>query len=115
MNIKQTNMAKKVEYRNGMEQYILKCTYENAKGRMEVHPDIANKYIGIIQKHPYFKTEKEALEVAIKNEGDKPRWQIWAKIEKDEEFYRIQDYYIVSDDYRVLIAADYIGMAQIYY
>lgn len=114
MTIKKANMAKKVEYRNGMEQYILKYNYESGKERMKAHPDIAEKYMDIIQNHPYFKTEKEALEVAIKKEEENPNWQIWAKIEKDEEYYRIQDYYIVTNDYKVLIAADYIGMAQIY-
>lgn len=108
-------MAKKVKYRNGMEQYILQYTYESAKGRMKAHPDIAEKYKSIIQKHPYFKSEKEALEAAIKKEQENPRhFQIWAKVGKKEEYYYIQDYYIVSNDYKILMAAEYIGMAQIY-
>jgi arginine utilization protein RocB len=107
-------MSKKVEYRNGMEQYILQFVYESAKERIEAHPDIADKFQNIIQNYPYFKTEKEALEAAVKKEKDNPKWQIWAKIEKDEELYRIKDYYIMSNDYKVLQAAEYIGMAQIY-
>jgi hypothetical protein len=115
MSIKQANMAKKVKYRNGMEQYILQYTYESAKGRMKAHPDIAEKYMDIIQNYPYFKTEKEALEAVIKKEKENlHRLQIWAKVGKKEEYYYIQDYYIVSNDYKILMAAEYIGMAQIY-
>ena len=40
-------------------------------------------------------------------------YQVWAKVGKDDDYYFIQDYYIVSNDYRVLIAAEYIGMEQI--
>lgn len=43
----------------------------------------------------------------------KPMRQVWAKVCKDGEYYYIQDYYIVSNDYKILIAAEYIGMEQI--
>lgn len=42
-------------------------------------------------------------------------YQVWAKVGKDEEYYYIQDYYIVSNDYRILIAAEYIGMEQLFW
>ena len=98
-----------------MSQDELKYVYESAKGRMEYHPDIAAKYQNVIQNYYHFENEKDALETAIKIEKEKPyTCQIWAKVEKDEEYYRIQDWWIVTDDVKVKIAADYIGMAQIY-
>ena len=37
-----------------------------------------------------------------------------AKIGKDEEFYYIDDYFIVTNDGLVKEAADYIGMALVF-
>ena len=41
------------------------------------------------------------------------RCQVWVNIEKDEEFYHFADKWIVSDDYNILMAAEYLGFAQI--
>lgn len=88
----------------------LKYTYESAKARMRVHPYIAKKYNEIINECPHYKT----LDDAINSVNDEIyMYQIWAKIGKDEEFYYIQDYYIVTDDNRVATAAEYIGMEKI--
>ena len=40
--------------------------------------------------------------------------QVWAKIGKDEEYYNIEDYYIVTDDNLIKQAIEYIGMDDIY-
>jgi hypothetical protein len=48
------------------------------------------------------------------SEDSQEPYQVWAKVGKDEEYYFIQAYYIVSNDYRILIAAEYIGMEQLF-
>lgn len=103
------------DYKFRMSQSVLEYTYESAKGRMEYHPDLAEKYQNIIEKCPYFKSEREALEAAIKIDKEHPHsCQIWAMIEKSDGIYRIRDYWVVSNDYKILQAAEYIGMAQMY-
>lgn len=98
-----------------ISQGELKYVYESAQARMEYNPEIAAKYKKIIEEHPFYESEEEAMKVALdkKNSG---RWgcQVWAKIGVDEEYYYIQSYYVVSDDNRVKQAAEYIGMDQIF-
>ena len=49
----------------------------------------------------------------IKEKPD--NYQIWAKIEKgDDGIFRIQDRWLVTNDNKVKLAADYIGMALMY-
>lgn len=95
-------------------QEELKYVYELGENRIEFHPELAEKYRMIIEEIPYYQNRNEAIEKAIQMSKDslKP-YQVWAKVGKDEEYYYIQDYYIVSNDYRILIAAEYIGMEQI--
>lgn len=104
-----------LRYKPLMNQDVLAFTYNSSKDRMEYHPDIARKYSRIIQKHAYFKTEKEALEAAVnmKNSGSFG-CQVWAKIGRDEEYFYIENYFILTDDNQVKLAADYIGMFLIY-
>lgn len=94
----------------------MKRLYEAAKGRMDAHLEFADEQKEIITNCPHFKTEKEALQNAIKlikkNQSD---YQIWAKIEKgDDGIFRIQNWWIVTDDGKTKMAADYIGMALMY-
>ena len=97
-------------------QSELRYLYESAKGRMDYHPDIAEKYKKMIDQHPFYKSETEAMQAANDLKGKSQSiCQVWAKIGRDEEYFYIQDHYIVSDDIRISIAADYIGMAQIQY
>ena len=86
-----------------------------AKARMDFHVDYANKQKVIIAKQPYFKTEKEALQEAIKLRKENHWCQIWAEIEKgDDDIYRIQNKWIVIEDGKIKLAAEYIGMALMY-
>ena len=98
-----------------ISQGELKYVYESAQARMAYNPEIAAKYKKIIEEHPFYESEEEAMKVALdkRNSG---RWgcQVWAKIGVDEEYYYIQSYYVVSDDNRVKQAAEYIGMDQIF-
>lgn len=104
-----------MEYRFRIGQDELKRLYENAKDRMDAHPDFAEKHITAIRDCPHFKSEKRALEVALNMEKDNPcSCQIWAKIENVNDIYRIQDYWLVTDDGKVKMSADYIGMALMY-
>lgn len=107
-------MNKNLRYRISQEE--MKYTYERAKARMDFHIDYANKQKDIIAKHPYFKTEKEALQEALKLiKKTKSDCQIWAEIEKgDDDIYRIQNKWIVIEDGKIKLAAEYIGMALMY-
>ena len=107
-------MNKNFRYRISQEE--MKYTYERAKARMDFHIDYANKQKDIIAKHPYFKTEKEALQEALKLiKKTKSDCQIWAEIEKgDDDIYRIQNKWIVIEDGKIKLAAEYIGMALMY-
>lgn len=82
---------------------------------MKFNPEIADKFIEVIGKQPFFDNTKDAIK-AIDDMENNDRWscQIWAKIGKDEEYYFIQDYYIVTDSNIIKQAADYIGMIDIY-
>jgi hypothetical protein len=105
-------MEQDLRYRISQDE--MKYTYESAKARMDCHVERANKQKDIIAKHPFFKTEREALQAALKNENLFD-YQIWAKIEKGEDgIFRIQNNWIVTDDVFVKLAAEYIGMALMY-
>ena len=103
-------------YRFRISQSDMGYLYESAKGRMDAHPDYADKHKRVIRDYPYFKSEREALEAAIKIEKIYPySCQIWAKIEKgDDGIFRILNWWIVTDDIKVKLAAEYIGMALMY-
>lgn len=108
------DMNKNLRYRISQDE--MKYTYESAKARMDFHVDYANKQKDIIAKQPYFKTEKEALHEAIKLRKEN-HWncQIWAEIEKgDDDIYRIQNKWMVIEDGKIKLAAEYIGMALMY-
>ena len=97
-------------------QEELKYVYEHGKKRMEYHPELAEKYRKMIEVLPFYQDRNEAIEKAIQMSKDNHEpYQVWAKVGNDVEHYYIQDYYIVSNDYRILIAAEYIGMEQIFY
>jgi hypothetical protein len=104
------------EYQFRISQIEMRMLFESAEARMGYNPEFAEKHKKAIQEYPYFKTEKEALENAIKMMKEKPaNYQIWAKIDKgDDGIFRIQDWWIVTDDGKVKLAADYIGMALMY-
>ncbi len=104
-------------YRFGITQDDMKFIYESAKDRMDIHPEHAEKCKKRIQLQRVFTSEKDALKFALKKmkQGDLgPSYQIWAAIEKDADIYRIQNFWIVTDNNRVKMAAEYIGMALIY-
>lgn len=109
------NSKKDMDYRFRISQEELNYIYENAKGRMDANPDIAENHKKEIEKYPFFKTEKEALQAAIKMRKDNHYGcQIWAKIEKTDGIYRIVNYWLVTDDGKIKLSADYIGMALMY-
>ena len=105
-------MVQDLRYRISQDE--MSYLYESAKARMDCHVEHANKQKDIIAKYPFFKTEREALQAALKNENLLD-YQIWAKIEKGEDgIFRIQNNWIVTDDVFVKLAAEYIGMALMY-
>ena len=110
-------MSKKVEYRFRSRQGELSALYNAAQARIAAHPDIADKYQIVIRKCTYFESEKEAREyVSCKEKETHLYYRIFAIIEKDEEFYFIQNYYIAvaNDEVDVIKAAEYLGMEMIY-
>ena len=106
---------KLMEQLRKISQEEFEYVYENAKARIKAHPEHADEQRKIIDKHPHYEDEKEALQAAI-DMNNNGHWgcQIWAKIGKDEEYYFIEDYFIVSDDNIVKQAAEYIGMAHVF-
>ncbi len=93
----------------------LKYVYDSAKHRCEIHPEIAEKYGRIIEELPIYKDGNEAIKKAVSQRNkNNSHCQVWAKVSKENEYYFIQDYYIVSSDNRILMAAEYIGMEQIF-
>ena len=103
-----------IEQRN-LGQDELKYVYESAKKRMEYHSEIADKYRKMVEEVPFYKDRGEALKIANtmlkKGNGN---CQVWAKVGKNEEYYYIEDYYIVSADNFIKKAAEYIGMEQLF-
>ena len=92
----------------------LKYVYESATKRMEYHPEIADKYRKMIEKSPFYKDRDEAIKVAdAMCKSGYSGCQVWAKVGKNEEYYYIEDYYIVSADNLIKMAAEYIGMEQL--
>lgn len=85
----------------------LAYVYNAAQARMESHKELAAEYKKILDKHGYL-TREEALGKA-KSCKEPHKYQVWANIKKDEEFFYLADKWIVSDDYRILTAAEYIG------
>lgn len=95
-------------------QAELSYVYESAKGRISANKEYAEEQRKILDNYNFLKSEDEALEKAktyIKNGS--LRCQVWANIEKDEEFYCFGNKWIVSDDYDILLAAEYLGFAQV--
>lgn len=96
-------------------QAELSYAYESSKGRISANKEYAEGQRKILEKYNFMKSEDEALEKAksaIKNGS--LRCQVWVNIEKDEEFYCFGNKWIVSDDYDILLAAEYLGFAQVY-
>lgn len=97
-----------------ISQNELEYAYETAQRRMACHKEYTEKFKNIINGIEYFKTEKEALTHALAMFKKGIRCQIWAKVEKDDDVYRILNYWIVAEDNFVKQAAHYIGMALMY-
>ena len=93
-------MADDYYYRISTSQDQLRYAYEDGQNHMKYHPDVVEEYRQIIEKHPHFKSEKEALQ--------------WAKIGKKDGVYRNQDWWKVTNDWKVLLAVDYLGLVQVY-
>lgn len=107
-------MVQDLRYRISQDE--MRYLYESAKARMDFHVEHANKQKDIIAKQPYFKTEKEALQEALKlKKKTKSNCQIWVEIEKgDDDIFRVQNKWMVIKDGKVKLAAEYIGMALMY-
>ena len=101
-----------IPYRIGQEQ--LKYIYESAQDRMSVHIERAKRATSIVEKHHHFNTQKEALEYAVQKMRKKlSRYQVWAKVEKSEDdIYRVQNWWLATDDIKTIDAAEYIGLVQ---
>ena len=95
-------------------QKELKYIYENAQARMEYNPKRSAKATNIVNNHPHFNTQKEALEFAVQKMRETDGWyQVWAKVKKGEDgIYRVQNWWLATDDIKTIEAAEYIGLAQ---
>lgn len=96
-------------------QYELSYIYHSAQSRMSANKEFAENQMEILNKYDFLKTEEEALDKAklcIKNDSFK--CQVWAKIEKDEEYYHLSDKWITTEDWQIKDAAEYLGFALVY-
>ena len=92
-----------------IKQDELKYVYDSAMERMECHPEIAEKYRKRVKELPVYTDREKAVEKAARS-----KCQVWAEIGENKGRYFIKDRYIISDDNRILQAAEYIGMEQVY-
>lgn len=101
-------------YPHRINQETLKFVYESAKERMAAHPERAKQAVSIVEKHHHFNTQKDALEFAVEQmKMNYARYQVWAKVEKGEDdIYRVQNWWLSTDDIKVLESAEYIGLVQ---
>lgn len=109
-------MNKEMVYQFRIGQDEMNRLYESAKKRMDANLQFSDEQKEIVARHSYFKTEKEALKAAIDmmKKGDL-NYQIWAKIEKGEDgIFRVQNYWLLTNDGKTKVAAEYIGMALMY-
>lgn len=97
-------------------QSELSYTYNSAQARMSANPEHAAKHRKILDRYQFLKSEEEALERArhIKENNPMDDCQIWASLDKDEEFYFYSDKWIATGDIDILLAAEYLGFAQVY-
>lgn len=97
------------------DQRTLGYAYESALTLKEYHPEIFEERQRIVQALTPYTDEESAINAAIElSKTAQENCQVWARIGKDEEYYFIQDYFIVTNDNRIKQAAEYIGMAQIF-
>lgn len=102
------------KYAHKYRQVVLKYVYESAKARTEYNKEYAKEQRKILNKCT-FVDKKEALEKAIEitKEGNYD-CKVWAKIKKDEEYYYIDDLWLVTTDVKTEAAAEYLGLAILY-
>lgn len=91
---------------------------KRADALKRMHPDTFRRFelfLDGLGNADFFDSEQEALTAAldrIKNKGSSSV-QIWAKYITDEEYFKINSW-IVTDDWRVKQAAEYVGLALMY-
>lgn len=106
-----------IELRRRINQEELAYAYEASRERMSIHLEFAEKCKKEIEKQPFYKSEKEALQAAIKLWEDSGRnscYQIWASVEKVDNGYRLGDHWIIAHGWTKQ-AAEYIGMVLVFY
>ena len=88
----------------------LKYTYNSARMRAKVHPDIMEKSIKDAENIPRFNSEKEAMIYARTKlkENIKDDIKLWATVKKDKERYYLSAPWIVTVGAQVT-AAEYVG------
>ena len=94
-------------------QRQLGYAYESGKNRAESHSEYFKQCEKVVQEYPHYTSEKEALQAARNLVESSGGAQVWSKVGKDEEFYYIDDYFVVTDDLDIARCAEYIGMAQL--
>lgn len=103
-------MIEKIDFKQKELRYV----FDSAQKRMEAHPELAAKYKKTIDNFIFYTDRDEAIKAATElNKKNLAPYQVWARVKKNKERYSIEDYYIVSNDYKILTAAEYIGMEQI--
>lgn len=108
-------MESKNNFRYRISQEELKRLYETSKKRIKANPESAEKYQAVLRECVYYESEKEALEVALKAvKNGNYSCLILAKYKKVKDIFRIKNRWLVTDDWRVIQAADFLCLALMY-
>jgi hypothetical protein len=114
--MKYRNKSERPEYKRAFNQINLGATYEDAKRRMALYPEYAEKKRNIVKDCPAYESEDEAVEAALKLwKNGISCCKIWAEIKKDKEYYRINtNRWLIAYESETLKAAEDVGMVVMY-
>ncbi len=99
-----------MKFDNNNNQGSLSYTYRSAQARMAAHPEHAAKQKEIIGNCKFVKPDEAVGKALQMIKVGNYNCRVWAKIEIDEEFYFLSEEWIVTDDWDVSLAAEYIGL-----
>lgn len=100
-------------YRIGQDE--LNRLYQIAEYRKKNRPDMAERFQAILRGCTYYRSEKDALAVALEKVKNKNyRCLICVGYKKEGGVFRIDNRWLVTDEPRIIQAADYLCLALMY-
>lgn len=100
-----------MECRPRVNQEELDYTYWSSVNRLNSHQDIYSEYNRLVESQHFYDNEKDALRSAIERVKSKSyECQIWVTFKKENDTYKLQNHWIVTDDWKIKMCAEYVGM-----